>query len=209
MADPRRRRIRLTVLSLLGILGVMVGLDAAAVPLYRLFCQATGYNGTTQRAEKAPDKEVANRVITVRFNSSVAADLGWEFRPLVNSVQVHPGEEKTISYRAINNSGHAVTGTATYNVTPDKAGLYFDKIQCFCFTQQYLKAGESADLFVTFFVDPDIVRDRDTSDVDTITLSYSMFKSKTQDGPTAENAGRTPPSVAAAQPAASSPNTQQ
>ena len=202
MADPRRRRIRLTVLSLLGILAVMVGLDSAAVPLYRLFCQATGYNGTTQRAEKAPDQEVANRVITVRFNASVAADLPWEFRPLVTSVRVHPGEEKTISYRAINNGSVPITGTATHNVTPDKAGLYFDKIQCFCFTQQYLKAGESADLFVTFFVDPDIVKDAGTRDVDTITLSYTMFKSKTQGGPTAENAGRTPPSVAAAEPAA-------
>jgi len=202
MADPKRRRIRLTVLSLLGILAVMVGLDSAAVPLYRLFCQATGYNGTTQRAEKAPDQEVANRVITVRFNASVAADLPWEFRPLVTSVRVHPGEEKTISYRAINNGSVPITGTATHNVTPDKAGLYFDKIQCFCFTQQYLKAGESADLFVTFFVDPDIVKDAGTRDVDTITLSYTMFKSKTQGGPTAENAGRTPPSVAAAEPAA-------
>ena len=202
MADPKRRRIRLTVLSLLGILAVMVGLDSAAVPLYRLFCQATGYNGTTQRAEKAPDQEVANRVITVRFNASVAADLPWEFRPLVTSVRVHPGEEKTISYRAFNNGSVPITGTATHNVTPDKAGLYFDKIQCFCFTQQYLKAGESADLFVTFFVDPDIVKDAGTRDVDTITLSYTMFKSKTQGGPTAENAGRTPPSVAAAEPAA-------
>jgi len=208
MADPKRRRIRLTVLSLLGILAVMVGLDTAAVPLYRLFCQATGYNGTTQRAEKAPDQEVADRVITVRFNASVAADLPWEFRPLVTSVRLHPGEEKTISYRAINNGSVPITGTATHNVTPDKAGLYFDKIQCFCFTQQYLKAGESADLFVTFFVDPDIVKDPGTRDVDTITLSYTMFKSKTQGGPTAENAGRMPPSVAAAEPA-SPPQTHQ
>ncbi len=94
---------------------------------------------------------------------------------------MHPGEETTISYRAINNSGVPVTGTATYNVTPDKAGLYFDKIQCFCFTKQYLKAGESADLAVTFFVDPDIATDPGTRDVDTITLSYTMFRSKTQD----------------------------
>ena len=202
MAD-RRRRIRLTVVGLLAIVGVMVGLDVAAVPLYRLFCQATGYNGTTQRAERAPDKAVADRVVTVRFNSQVAGDLPWVFRPLVNSVRVHPGEEKTISYRAVNNGSTPITGTATYNVTPDKAGLYFDKIQCFCFTKQYLKPGESADLFVTFFVDPDIAADPGTRDVDTITLSYTMFKSKTQDGPTAENAGRTPPAVAAAQSVAS------
>lgn len=208
MAPDRRRRNRITVVALVGVIGAMVGLDVASVPLYRLFCQATGYGGTTQRAESAPAHEVAGKVITVRFNSEVAPDLGWEFRPLVNSVEVHPGEEKTISYRAINNSGAPVTGTATYNVTPDKAGLYFDKIQCFCFTKQYLKAGESADLFVTFFVDPDIATDPGTRDVDTITLSYTMFRSKTQDGPTAENAGRTPPAIAAAQ-LATPPKTQQ
>ncbi len=208
MAPDRRRRNRITVAALVGVVGMMIGLDVASVPLYRLFCAATGYGGTTQRAEKAPDKEVANRLITVRFNAEVAPDLGWEFRPLVNSVEVHPGEEKTISYRAVNHGKAPVTGTATYNVTPDKAGLYFDKIQCFCFTQQYLKAGESADLFVTFFVDPDIATDPGTRDVDTITLSYSMFRSKTQGGPTADNAGRTPPAIAAAQPA-TPPQTQQ
>ena len=176
MAPDRRRRNRLTVLALLGVIGVMVGLDVAAVPLYRLFCAVTGYNGTTQRAAEAPAAELKDRLVTVRFNAEIAPDLGWEFRPLVGSVQVHPGEERTVAYRAVNQSREGVTGTATYNVTPSKVGLYFDKIQCFCFTRQHLDAGESKDLSVTFFVDPDIASDPNTRDVDTITLSYTMFR---------------------------------
>src|ERR1700681_4165945 len=156
MAPARRRRNRITVLSLLGVLGVMVGLDIAAVPLYRLFCAATGYNSTTQRAAEAPAQVLGDKLVTVRFNAEIASDLGWEFRPLVASVAVHPGEERTVAYRAVNKSREGVTGTATYNVTPAKVGLYFDKIQCFCFTRQHLDPGESKDLTVTFFVDPDI-----------------------------------------------------
>ena len=173
---PRRQRV--TVAALLGVLTLMLGLVAASVPLYRLFCQATGYGGTTQRAEAAPKNEVADRVVTVRFDADQAPDLGWEFRPLQLSVQVHPGEEKVIAYRAVNKSGHAETGTATFNVTPVKAGIYFDKLQCFCFTKQHLEAGQSADLSVSFFVDPAIVDDPNTRDVDTITLSYTMFRAK-------------------------------
>jgi len=161
----------------------MVGLTAASVPLYRLFCQATGYGGTTQRASAAPDKAVADRLITVRFNADQAPDLGWEFRPLQASVQVHPGEEKVVAYRAVNLTKAPVTGTATYNVTPVKAGIYFDKLQCFCFTKQHLEPGQSADLSVSFFVDPDIVKDPNTRDVDTITLSYTMFRAKDDDRP--------------------------
>ena len=177
---PRHGK-RVTVLALCAVLGGMVALVAASVPLYRLFCQATGYGGTTQRAEAAPDKEVANRVITVRFNAETAPDLPWEFRPLQLSVQVHPGEEKVIAYRAVNHGKVPVTGTATFNVTPVKAGIYFDKLQCFCFTKQHLGAGQSADLSVSFFVDPDIVSDDNTRDVDTITLSYTMFRAKGDD----------------------------
>jgi cytochrome c oxidase assembly protein subunit 11 len=184
MMPDRRRRNRLTVLALLAVIAVMVGLDIVSVPLYRLFCQVTGYGGTTQRAESAPAQEVANRLVTVRFDAQIAPDLGWEFRPLVASVQVHPGEEKTIAYRAVNKTGEPVTGTATYNVTPSKVGLYFDKIQCFCFTKQHLAPGQSADLSVTFFVDPDIVQDPNTREIDTITLSYTMFRAKGDDSKT-------------------------
>jgi cytochrome c oxidase assembly protein subunit 11 len=169
------------VLALCAVLGCMVGLVAASVPLYRLFCQATGFGGKAERAEAAPTKEVADRLITVRFNAETAPDLPWEFRPLQLSVKVHPGEEKVIAYRAVNHGKGPVTGTATFNVTPVKAGIYFDKLQCFCFTKQHLDAGQSADLSVSFFVDPDIVNDANTRDVDTITLSYTMFRAKGDD----------------------------
>jgi cytochrome c oxidase assembly protein subunit 11 len=170
-----------TVLALCAVLGCMAGLVAASVPLYRLFCQATGYGGTTQRAEAPPTKEVADRLITVRFDAETAPDLPWEFRPLQLSVKVHPGEEKVIAYRAVNHGKVPVTGTATFNVTPLKTGIYFDKLQCFCFTKQHLEPGQSADLSVSFFVDPDIVNDDNTKDVDTITLSYTMFRAKGDD----------------------------
>ena len=198
MAPDRRRRNRLTVLALLGVIGVMVGLDIAAVPLYRLFCAVTGYNGTTQRAAEAPATEVASRLITVRFDANIAPDLGWDFRPEVASVQVHPGEERTVAYRAVNTSREPVTGTATYNVTPAKVGLYFAKIQCFCFTRQHLDPGETKDLTVSFFVDPDIATDPNTRDVDTITLSYTMFRAKEQDPQSSDNTPPARPAVAAA-----------
>lgn len=175
------RRKGVTVLALCAVLGCMLGLVAASVPLYRLFCQATGFGGKAERAEAAPTKEVADRLITVRFNAETAPDLPWEFRPLQLSVKVHPGEEKVIAYRAVNHGKAPVTGTATFNVTPVKAGIYFDKLQCFCFTKQHLDAGQSADLSVSFFVDPDIVNDDNTRDVDTITLSYTMFRVKGDD----------------------------
>ena len=198
MAPDRRRRNRITVLALLGVIGVMVGLDIAAVPLYRLFCAVTGYNGTTQRAAEAPAADVSNKLVTVRFNADIAPDLGWEFRPEVASVKVYPGEERTVAYRAVNKSREGITGTATYNVTPGKVGLYFDKIQCFCFTRQHLDPGESKDLTVTFFVDPDIATDPNTRDVDTITLSYTMFRAKEQDPRGSDNGVAALPSVAAA-----------
>ncbi|HKX07154.1 MAG TPA: cytochrome c oxidase assembly protein [Stellaceae bacterium] len=196
MAPDRRRRNRITVLALLGIVGVMVGLDIAAVPLYRLFCAVTGYNGTTQRAEVAPAEEVKGRWVTVRFDANIAPELDWKFVPPA-PVKVHPGEEQTVAYRAVNTSHEPITGTATYNVTPSKIGLYFDKIQCFCFTRQHLDPGESKELTVTFFVDPDIATDPNTRDVDTITLSYTMFRAKDQEPQSSESNGDARPSVAA------------
>jgi len=175
--SARRHGRKVTVGALLAMMAVMFALVGASVPLYRLFCAATGYGGTTQRADAAPDKIVA-RTITVRFDSQTAPDLPWDFRPAQASVQVHPGEEKVIYYRAVNRSNEPITGTATFNVTPYKVGLYFDKLQCFCFTKQYLAPGESKELSVSFFVDPAIVEDANASDVDTITLSYTMFRAK-------------------------------
>ena len=173
---------RKTVIGLAACLAVMGGLVAASVPLYRLFCAATGYEGTTQRATAAPAHEVKGRVVTVRFDATRAPDLPWDFEPMQREVRVHPGEETVIYYRAVNRSAQGITGRATYNVTPQKAGLYFDKLQCFCFTKQHLKPGESAELGVQFFVDPDIVEDVNAADVDTITLSYTMFRAKDDEG---------------------------
>ncbi|MBV8132164.1 MAG: cytochrome c oxidase assembly protein [Alphaproteobacteria bacterium] len=182
-----RRRNGATVLLLVSVVVGMVGLSFASVPLYRLFCQATGLGGTTQRAVTTPS-ETAAAVVRVRFDAETAPGLGWEFRPLQSTVTVHPGEERQIFYRAVNKTGEAVTGAATYNVTPAKAGIYFDKLQCFCFTEQRLAAGEAVDMGVVFFVDPDILTDPNTSDVRTITLSYTMFRAHRPGGPTASAA---------------------
>ena len=184
MRAQRRRRNGATVLLLVSVVAGMTGLSFASVPLYRLFCQATGLGGTTQRAATAPAAAAA-AVVTIRFDAETAPGLGWEFRPLQSMVPVHPGEERQIFYRAVNNTSEPVTGSATYNVTPAKAGIYFDKLQCFCFSEQHLAAGESVDMGVVFFVDPDILTDPNTSDVRTITLSYTMFRAHQSARPTA------------------------
>jgi len=185
MAGPTRaRRNRTTVALLAAVVCGMVGLSFASVPLYRLFCQATGLGGTTQRATTAPH-EVADTIITVRFDAQTAPDLGWEFRPLESAVRLHPGEQREVLFRATNRTSETVTGTATFNVTPAKTGIYFDKLQCFCFNEQQLKPGESRDMGVVFFVDPDLLTDPNTSDVHTITLSYTMFRAHQPDRPNA------------------------
>jgi cytochrome c oxidase assembly protein subunit 11 len=161
-----------------GVVVGMVGLAFASVPLYRMFCQVTGFGGTTQRAEKAPD-EIGERVMTVRFNADVAGtNLPWTFAPVEREVKVHVGEERLIHYRAINRGKEPVIGTATFNVTPAKAGIYFQKIACFCFAEQKLDPGESIDMPVSFFIDPDIAKDPNTRDLQTITLSYTFFRAK-------------------------------
>jgi cytochrome c oxidase assembly protein subunit 11 len=186
-ATSSRRRNGATALLLMAVVAGMVGLSFASVPLYRLFCQATGLGGTTQRAAAAPAEKAA-ALIMVRFDAATAPDLGWDFRPLQSVVAVHPGEEQHILYRAINKTTAPAIGSATYNVTPAKAGIYFDKLQCFCFSEQHLAAGESADMGVVFFVDPDILTDPNTSDVRTITLSYTMFRAHQPARPTASTA---------------------
>jgi cytochrome c oxidase assembly protein subunit 11 len=173
-----RQRKAGTAAILAGIVFAMVGASFAAVPLYRIFCSETGYAGTTQRAETAPGAVAKDALVTVRFDASTAPDLGWDFAPEQASVAVHPGEQTLIKYHAVNNTKAPITGTATFNVTPFKAGIYFNKIQCFCFTKQHLAPGESADLAVSFFVDPDMLTDPGTRDVNTITLSYTMFRAK-------------------------------
>jgi len=171
----RNRRTALTMGAI--VLG-MAGLSFASVPLYRLFCQVTGFGGTTQRADQAP-ATAGERRMTVRFDANVAGtNLPWTFRPVDRQVEVAVGEERLIHYRAANNGATPVTGVATFNVTPNKAGLYFSKVACFCFAQQTLKPGESVDMPVSFFVDPAIVHDRNLDDVRTITLSYTFVRAQ-------------------------------
>ncbi|MGA8757014.1 MAG: cytochrome c oxidase assembly protein [Stellaceae bacterium] len=168
-------RQRTTVLILLAVLAGMTGLTLASPPLYRAFCGATGLGGTTQRAQAAPDK-VASAVIRVNFDAQTAPGLDWGFQPLTPAVTVHPGARTKVVFRAINYSSAPVTARAVYNVTPAKIGIYFDKLQCFCFNSQTLKPGEKADMGVVFFVDPDMLKDPDTREVRAITLSYTMFR---------------------------------
>src|SRR5438067_7956723 len=184
------RRNGTTVVLLAAVVFGMLGLSFASVPLYRLFCQATGFGGTTQRAAAAPG-QIADAIVTVRFDAMTAPELGWEFRPLESAVRVHPGEQREVLFRAVNRSAETVTGTATFNVTPTKTGIYFDKLQCFCFNEQQLKPGESRDMGVVFFVDPELLTDPSTSDVRTITLSYTMFRAPAPSRPNAAVSPRT------------------
>jgi cytochrome c oxidase assembly protein subunit 11 len=172
--DRMARRNRVTALGAAGLVVAMLGLAYASVPLYRIFCQVTGFNGTTQRAAAAPQR-VSDRTMTVRFDANVSSGLDWSFRPEQVSIRLKLGEERLAFYRATNLSNHAVTGSAVFNVSPPRAGAYFNKIQCFCFTEQTLEAGESADMPVSFFVDPDIATDKDLMMLDTITLSYTFY----------------------------------
>ncbi len=173
----RLQRKNLTIVAgLTAILAAMITLVSFSVPLYRLFCAATGFEGTTQRA--ADDTAtVSKHMVTVRFNTQVADNLPWRFEPVQNAVRVHLGEETLVFFRAKNLSDHPIIGHATFNVTPAKAGLYFDKIQCFCFSDERLEPGESVDMPVDFFVDPALLKDANARDVDTITLSYTFFPS--------------------------------
>jgi cytochrome c oxidase assembly protein subunit 11 len=151
----------------------MTGLGWASVPLYRMFCQVTGLNGTTQRGDLAPGG-IGDKV-TVRFDSNVAPDLKWRFRPEHPSDTIDIGARDMAFFTAKNLSDRPITGTATFNVTPAQAGKYFTKIQCFCFTQQTLQPGEEVRMPVVFYVDPKLASDPDTSDVRVITLSYTFY----------------------------------
>ncbi len=151
----------------------MTGLAWASVPLYRLFCQVTGLNGTTQRGLVAPG--ATDHKIRVDFDTNVSAKLPWTFKPENPSETIDVGARDMVFFNATNTSNRPLTGTATFNVTPAQAGKYFTKIQCFCFTQQTLKAGETARMPVIFFVDPKILTDPDASDIQTITLSYTFY----------------------------------
>ncbi|GER07286.1 cytochrome c oxidase assembly protein CtaG [Iodidimonas muriae] len=149
-------------------------LAAFAVPLYEIFCQVTGYGGTTQRAD-AGDHVILDRVMSVRFDGSVDGDLPWKFHPVQNTQTVKVGDTALAFFEATNLSDEPITGSAAFNVTPYKAGLYFSKIACFCFTEQTLQPGETVQMPVTYFIDPDIADDKKLDDVTEITLSYTFF----------------------------------
>ena len=175
LADRRRNRRTFAALALVAL--GMVGLAYASVPLYRLFCQVTGFGGTPQRVAAAPEMPAGanERFVTIRFNADIVGPLPWRFEPVQREIVVKVGERLLAFYRATNLADREITGQATYNVTPDKAGRFFDKIDCFCFTEQRLAAGETAEMPVSFFVDPSILLDRGMDEVKTITLSYTFF----------------------------------
>jgi len=185
---PERRRSNApVVLGLLAILCVMATLVTFSVPLYQAFCRVTGYGGTTQVATGSD--RVGDRMMTVRFNADVDPHLPWKFEPVQRSVEVRAGERTLIQYHARNLSARPVTGRAVFNVTPLKAGIYFSKVECFCFTEQTLQPGEEVDMPVDFFVNPDISDDRNLDDVHTITLSYTFYLSDDQPESVSTNSG--------------------
>ena len=176
LAAARRTGNRRTIFAVALVGCGMLGLSFAAVPLYDLFCRVTGYGGTTQVAASGAG-QILDREMVVRFDSSVNRKLPWHFTPEVVKLKVRVGETNLASYTATNQGDAPLVGTATFNVTPDKMGQYFNKIECFCFQEQLLEPGESMSMPVTFYVDPEIINDKYAKEVKTITLSYTFFKS--------------------------------
>jgi cytochrome c oxidase assembly protein subunit 11 len=168
----------------------MVGMAFAAVPLYNLFCRTTGFAGTPQVAAAAPG-QVLDRKLTVRFDANVTGGLPWRFEPEQNSVTLRIGEVVTVNYMVVNESARETAGLASFNVTPPTVGAYFTKINCFCFTEQRLKAGEKREMTVVFFLDPALVKDSEQDGLDTVTLSYTMYPVREPQAPRAES-GPTP-----------------
>lgn len=171
---------------------VMLGLSFAAVPLYRIFCQVTGYGGTTQRAEALSQRTV-DRPIEVLFDANVSKGLAWTFEPVQQRVEVKLGENMLAFYRATNTSDKPLTGTAAFNVDPPAAGIHFQKVACFCFTEQTLQPGESVEMPLTFFVDPKLAGDKDASHIGRVVLSYTFYPSEPSKPATAAKAN--PPAV--------------
>lgn len=169
--DNRNARTALLCVSLVA---GMVGLSFAAVPLYDLFCRVTGYGGTTQRAESAIG-EISAQKVTVLFDANQSANVVGDFRPEQRSVSTHMGETTEVAYLYTNTSDKPVVTTSTFNVTPLQVGQFFNKIECFCFTEQRVEPGETVRMPVIFFVDPDLIDDPETASINTITLSYTFF----------------------------------
>lgn len=172
---PPRRHTFVASVCVSMVLG-MAAMSYAAVPLYKMFCQVTGFGGTTQKAEK-PSSETVDRMITVRFDANVSPNLPWKFEPVLRTVRAKLGENVLAFYTATNNSDHVIKGTAAFNVSPDSAGRHFNKIECFCFKEQTLQPGETVEMPLSFFVDPKLGTDKDASWVHEITLSYTFYPS--------------------------------
>lgn len=168
-----------TVLAVLAVVLGMIALTYASVPLYRLFCQVTGYDGTTQVSQQAPSK-IFKRMITVSLDARTDTTLPWDFKPEQRAVKLKIGQQAIASFSAINQSARPTVGTALYNVTPEKAGPYFYKTQCFCFAEQVLAPGKTAHFPVVFYIDPKIMDDPDMDDVSDITLSYTFFPANSE-----------------------------
>ena len=183
---PSLRRQNIAVASACGIfVATMVGAAYAAVPLYDWFCRVTGFNGTTQVATAAP-AEMLDRKVTVRFDANIGAGLPWKFTPETTSIEARLGEVVTVNYFVVNETARETSGVAAYNVTPLNFGLYFQKINCFCFTEQRLKPGEKREMAVVFYVDPALANDPDARPRETITLSYTFYPQREPQRPAAE-----------------------
>lgn len=179
--STQKTRNSRTAVGLFIIVAGMGMFAYASEPLYRLFCQVTGYGGTTQVADKTiPETEVVDRVVSVRFDANVNHKLPWKFEPVQKEIRVKIGEHTLAFYKATNVSDKTLVGTATFNVTPYKAATHFSKIDCFCFTEQVLRPGQTVQMPVSFFIDPEIVKDKDADDLATITLSYTFFQDQDQ-----------------------------
>ncbi|MGC1694372.1 MAG: cytochrome c oxidase assembly protein [Pseudolabrys sp.] len=184
--DPKKLRRHMLTAAACGVfVAAMVGAAYAAVPLYNWFCRTTGFAGTTQVAHEAP-AQVLGRTITIRFDSNVAVGLPWKFEPEQNEIKLRIGEVATVHYKVINEAARTITAQASYNVSPPQIGAYFDKINCFCFTQQTMKPGETREMTVVFYVDPAIAKDHEQDTLDTITLSYTFYRLSEQERPVAE-----------------------
>lgn len=177
MDKQQKKNLSLAINLGLGALGMLM-LAFASVPLYRLFCDVTGFGGIAKQVEEKANIPVLDRKVTVQFDANIDPGLDWKFHPAQREITLNIGQKKAVEYIATNNTANTEQGTATFNVTPVKAGKYFHKVQCFCFTEQELTPHETKNMAILFYIDPDMAKDRDLDDVDTITLSYTFFPLK-------------------------------
>jgi cytochrome c oxidase assembly protein subunit 11 len=190
--NPLRRRDKIVATACGLFVALMVGAAYASVPLYNWFCRVTGFNGTTQVATSAPGM-VLDHKITVRFDANTGPGLPWRFEPEQKTIEVRLGEVVTVNYLVINETARPITASAAYNVTPLTMGAYFQKINCFCFTEQTLKAGEKREMPVVFYIDPAMAKDADGATANTITLSYTFYPQREPSRPVAVSAPATRP----------------